>query len=304
MKNTDSATLAASIHDRLLNKAKREHRPFQELLQYFAMERFLYRLSQSPHRDSFVLKGGLMLKFWESSFTRPTLDIDLLGKTENLEASILSLLTDVCNQNVESDGMLFGSGSLKAERITEDAHYQGLRVRLTGYLGSSRATLQIDIGFGDIVLPEPALITYPTLLDQPAPNLLGYSRESTIAEKLESMVSLGMLNSRMKDYYDLWFLCRHFEFDGEQLSAAIQSTFDHRGTALSADPIVLSSEFANDPSRITLWKAFRTRTHLDDAPVTLYEVISELQGFMLPVLKRLIEKEPFRKHWSFTGPWI
>jgi predicted nucleotidyltransferase component of viral defense system len=304
VKKTDSAAMAASIHDRLLNKAKLEHRPFQELLQYFAMERFLYRLSQSPHRDSFVLKGGLMLKLWESSFTRPTLDIDLLGKIENQDEPILRVLTEVCHQDVEPDGLSFNADSMKVERIIEDANYHGLRVRFPAHLGPSRVMVQIDIGFGDIVPPAPESVSYPTMLDLPVPHLLGYSRESTIAEKLEAMVSLGMLNSRMKDYYDIWYLSRHFVFDGDQLSAAIRSTFEHRDTALSADPLVLSHHFADDPSKITLWRAFRTRTHLDDAPESLYEVIAKLQGFLLPVLKSFVEKKPSRKYWSSSGPWI
>ena len=300
----DPDALIASVHDRLLNKAKAKHRPFQELLQYYAMERFLYRLSQSRHRESFVLKGGLMLRLWEASFARPTLDIDLLGKIENQEYSILRVLKEVCDHDVEPDGMSFDAGSMKAERITEDAHYQGLRVRFPGSLGPSRVMLQIDIGFGDTVLPAPETVTYPTLLDSPAPLLFGYSRESTVAEKLEAMVSLGMLNSRMKDYYDIWYLSRRFEFDGEQLAAAIRSTFDHRGTALSADLLVLSSRFAGDTSKITLWKAFRSRTSLDDAPKTLSVVLDELRLFLTPVLKHLVSEVRFGQHWAAGGPWM
>ena len=252
MTSRDSEALVASIHDRLLNKAKAQHRPFQELLQYYAMERFLYRLSHSEHRDRFVLKGGLMLRFWQASFARPTLDIDLLGKIENQEARILQALTEVCNEDVEPDGLNFEPVGMKAERITEDAHYQGLRVRFQAHLGPSRVMLQIDIGFGDTVLPAPESVSYPTLLDLPAPLLLGYSRVSTIAEKLDAMVSLGMLNSRMKDYYDIWYLSRHFGFCFADLAKAIHSTFHHRGTALPTDPIVLSDSFAAEPSKVAL----------------------------------------------------
>ncbi|MCX6601847.1 MAG: nucleotidyl transferase AbiEii/AbiGii toxin family protein [bacterium] len=300
----DPSALVTSIHDRLLNKAKAEHRPFQELLQYYAIERFLYRLSQSQHRDSFVLKGGLMLRLWEASFARPTLDIDLLGQIENQEERILRVLTEVCDQDVEPDGMSYDPASLKAERITEDAHYHGLRIRFQGHLGPSRVMLQIDIGFGDTVLPSPQTVTYPTLLDLPAPLLMGYSKESTVAEKLEAMVSLGMLNSRMKDYYDIWFLSQHFDFDGKQLSAAIRSTFEHRGTELSTDLLVLSQHFADDPAKATLWKAFRNRTRLDDVPEDLGDVLADLRGFLLPVLNHIVTRRPFRQPWHGSGPWM
>ena len=185
MKQPETA-LVVSIHDRLLNKAKAENRSFNELLQYYSMERFLYRLSRSPHRDKFVLKGGLMLKLWEASFARPTLDIDLLGKLENREDLITKTIATVCNQAAVPDGMVYGADTVKVERITEDAYFQGLRVRLQGYLGPSRVMLQLDIGYGDPVLPAPEVVIYPTLLDLPAPQLLGYSKESTIAEKLEA----------------------------------------------------------------------------------------------------------------------
>ncbi len=303
MTPRDINAIVVSIHDRLLNKAKAEHRPFQELLQYHAMERFLYRLSQSKHRESFVLKGGLMLRLWEASFSRPTLDIDLLGKTANEEGRILAALAEVCSQDVEVDGMIFGSGSMRSDRIIEDAHYQGLRIRIPGTLGPSRVMLQIDVGFGDTVLPEPEVVSYPTLLDLPSPCLIGYSKESTIAEKLEAMVSLGQLNSRMKDYYDIWFLSQRFDFAGEQISAAIRSTFDRRGTTLIANPVVLSEAFGNDPSKITLWKAFLTRSHLDDAPLAFSAVLSDLRAFLLPILKRIVTEEAFPQNWPAKGPW-
>lgn len=132
---------------------------------------------------------------------------------------------------------------------------------------------------------------------------MGYSKESTLAEKLEAMVGLGMLNSRMKDYYDIWFLSRRFDFDGDQLVVAIRSTFDHRGTTLTADPLVLSREFGDDPSKIRLWKAFRTRSHLDDAPESLSSVLDELRPFLLPILNQIVKQQPLHQHWAATGPW-
>ena len=153
------------------------------------------------------------------------------------------------------------------------------------------------------MLPEPEVVSYPTLLNLPSPSLIGYSKESTIAEKLEAMVSLGQLNSRMKDYYDIWFLSQRFDFAGEQISAAIRSTFDRRGTDLTADPVVLSEAFGNDPSKISLWKAFLTRSHLDDAPMDFSAVLSDLRAFLLPILKHIVNEEALHQYWPAKGPW-
>ncbi len=304
MNPKSSEGLVASIHDRLLNKAKAEGRPFQEFLQYYAMERFLYRLSTSQHKQVFILKGGLMLRYWEAAFARPTLDIDLLGKSTNEEDHIAGIFRQICEQNVDPDGLQFDAASLHIERITEDAHYHGLRIGLLCYLGPSRVTMQIDVGFGDEVLPQPVAVEYPTILDLPTPELLGYSKESTVAEKLEAMVSLGMLNSRMKDYYDLWFLCCRFDFKGALISTAIQATFISRETPLPKEPVVLSEGFAQDVSRATLWYAFRNRTGLKDAPTNLSDVLATLRLFLYPPLNALVNQRQFSMRWAAAGKWF
>ena len=189
--------LAASVRDRLLNQAKRTKRPFNELLQYYAMERFLYRLAKSKYAAQFVLKGALMLRVWQSSESRPTMDVDLLGITSNDEDEITAQIREILSTEVEPDGLHFDTSSVTAERIIEDADYQGLRIRFHGTLGSAKVNMQLDIGFGDVVFPEAVLSKYPTILDFPAPELRCYSRESAIAEKFEAMVKLGELNSRM-----------------------------------------------------------------------------------------------------------
>lgn len=229
--------LPASVHQRLLNRAKRDYRPFNELLQYYAMERFLYRLAQSPHANRFILKGALMMRAWRSPESRPTMDIDLLEKTNNEEVSILAQIRDVLDVEVVPDGMTFNPASIYAERITEDADYEGIRIRFLGALGSARVNLQIDIGFGDVVFPGPETIELPTMLDFPGPRLWCYSRESTIAEKFEAMVKLGELNSRMKDFYDIWSLSR-------------QSWCEHKLTAGN------SSCPPNPPITIAPWYLF------------------------------------------------
>jgi hypothetical protein len=176
IKNT-----AASVHQRLLNMAKESFRPFNELLQHFAIERFIYRLSKSPHADGFILKGALMFSVWSGPGTRPTMDIDLLGRIDNSLEMVAAAMKDACAVDVEADGMSFNGETVTAARITEGAEYEGVRVRVQGGLGNARVSLQIDIGFGDVIVPGPRKVVFPVLLDFPAPELNGYTMESTIA---------------------------------------------------------------------------------------------------------------------------
>lgn len=193
--------MGASVRQRLLNRAREQNRPFQELLQYFAMERFLYRLAQSEFSDLFVLKGALLLTAWRAPLARPTMDIDLAGKTSNDLDHIAELVSVVCDTVTEPDGIEFDRPSIEVRRIKEDAEYEGVRVRFQATLARAVIPMQIDIGFGDVIVPAPTEVTYPALLDFPAPVLRAYSKEAVIAEKLEALTLLGLLNSRLKDYY-------------------------------------------------------------------------------------------------------
>ena len=213
--------MAASVHARLAEIARRTGRPFQEQLQYYAMERFLYRLSKSPHAARFVLKGALMLRVWDAPMARPTKDIDLLGRLENSLENLSTMVREVCALEVEPDGLVFRPSTVKSERIREDADYEGVRIRFDGLLARARIAMRLDVGIGDVMVPVPVEIAYPTLLDMPAPRLKGYPRETAIAEKFEAMVKLGTLNSRMKDFYDIWLLSRQFDFDGPTLGEAV-----------------------------------------------------------------------------------
>lgn len=235
--------VSASVRQRLLNRSKADNRSFNELLQYYAMERFLYRLSMSDHAQHYILKGALMLRAWKSPEFRPTMDIDMLGKTGNEEENITAQIRDMLAVEIEPDGLTFDSDSIQTERITEDADYEGIRVRFRGALGTARISMQIDIGFGDIVYPGPEKAELPCMLDSPAPSLLCYSRESAIAEKFEAMVKLGQLNSRMKDFYDIWLLSRQFEFELSSLAEAVRLTFKQRGTELSEPIDTFSDDF-------------------------------------------------------------
>ena len=231
MKKAPGKNVAASVHQRLLNIGRHTGKPFDQVLQYFAMERLLYRLSSSAHKDSFVLKGALLFRVWDVPDSRATRDIDFLAFLDNSPENLVAVFRDVCTIEGD-DGLAFDADSVDAKTIKEDADYEGVRVRFRGLLGKARITMQIDIGFGDKVHPGVVRADYPVILDLPAPALRMYPPETVVAEKVEAMVHLGSLNSRMKDFYDVWRLARQFEFDDSVLSEAIKQTFDNRGTEL------------------------------------------------------------------------
>ena len=294
--------LPASVRQRILNRAKSDRRPFNELLQYYAMERFLYRLSQSAHADRFILKGALMLRVWRSPELRPTMDIDMLGRTSNKEADIIAQIRDILSMDVEADGLAFDADSIQTERITEDADYEGIRIRFRGALDSARINMQVDIGFGDVVYPEPEKAELPTMLDSPAPRLLCYSRESSIAEKFEAMVKLGVLNSRMKDFYDIWLLSRQFDFDGAKLAEAIRLTFERRSTALPTKIEAFTESFI-DAKQIQ-WTTFWKRLQQDHVPVSFREVTTAVDGFLVPVVAAISSGKPSPTNWIASGQWF
>lgn len=279
---TGLTNMAMSVRQRLLNQARAEGRPFSELLQYHAMERFLRRLSESAHANRFVLKGALMLRVWQVSDARPTMDIDLLGYTSNDEAAIVAQFREVVAQPVEPDGFAFDSDSVTAERIVAGAEYAGVRVRFLGRLNTARITMQVDIGFGDIVHPGPQAIEIPSLPGLSPARMLGYSRESVVAEKLETAVRLGVINSRMKDFHDIWFLARHFDFDAADLLEALRQTFSRRGTHLDHHKIGLfDNQFASRKEQ--QWIAFRRRMRGAEVPDSFHDVMKEIEAFLEPI---------------------
>jgi hypothetical protein len=295
--------VAASVRQRLMNRAKAEGRPFNQVLQHFALERFLYRLGCSAYQPKFVLKGALMFTVWQSPFLQPTRDIDLLGRMVDTVESVVAAIKEICQALAPEDGLRFDAESVAGERIVETGQYQGVRVRFTAYLGRARVPMQIDIGFGDALVPGPVPVRLPTILDLPPPELQGYSRESTVAEKFQAMVYLGEVNSRMKDFYDIWFLAMHFPFDGPLLARAVQETFRRRGTALSPAPVAFSQAFANDDEKQIQWVAFVRRHQLKDAPATLGDAVQGIAAFLQPVTQALAEGYPFDRQWPLGGPW-
>ena len=295
--------VAASVHQRLLNVGKQTSRPFNEIVQYYAIERWLYRLAKSDYRERFVLKGALMLLVWKTSVTRPTRDIDFLARASNDLESIRGLIAEVCGLSVENDGMAFDPGSVTTERIAEDADYEGVRTSFSALLGNTRLHMQVDIGFSDVITPDPIAITYPTILAQPAPELRAYNRETVIAEKFEVMVSLGEINSRMKDFFDVWLLAESFDFDGSALANAIRETFARRRTRIDIEPICFAHRFAHDPAKSKQWTAFLRRSLLTTAPSAFFEIVERIKLFLQPVATALENGKPFDLRWQRGGPW-
>lgn len=274
-----SADLAASIHARLLNRAKARGEDFNLILTRYALERFLYRLSQVPAREAYWLKGAMLFDLWFDVPHRPTRDADFLGFGPMDTDALAGTIREICGVAVD-DGMVYDPDSIAVEEIREDARYGGLRVRLLGRLGNARCTVQLDVGYGDAVTPGPEEAIYPTLLDdQPPPRLRVYPRAAVVAEKLEAIVSLGMANSRMKDYFDLRALAREGALDAELLGDAIAATFQRRGTEVPVGvPLGLSDEFAHDTAKRAQWMAFLGKNRLE-APA-LEDVIEEVRRFV------------------------
>lgn len=299
VKNT-----AASARQRLLNLARSSKRPFNEVVQHYALERWLYRLSRSEHAERFVLKGALLLRVWDIPIARPTRDIDLLARTSNDLEAIRSTVAAICGTPVEDDGMDFDGASVAAERISEDADCQGVRATFRGSLGKVRCPMQIDVGFSDVVTPGPVEIDYPTILDQPVPHLRAYNRETVIAEKFEAMIKLGELNSRMKDFFDVWALANSAPFSGLALGETVSATFTRRGTAMDVSSPCFTEDFARQDSKAAQWRAFVRRGELKDTPGSFTEVWQATMAFLQPVAEAVQYKHPFEMDWPSGGPWV
>jgi predicted nucleotidyltransferase component of viral defense system len=304
VKKHNPTNMPASVHNRLLNLARETKRPFNELLQYYAMERFLFRLGASEHADSFVLKGALMLRVWNLPLARPTMDIDMLGRTPNSVDDLAEIIKQCLTVETPDDGVSFDATSIKSEPIALDKKYQGFRIRVRGNLGNARLSLQLDFGFGDIVVPGPVEIEYPELLDFGKPHLLGYTLESAIAEKFQAMIELEMANTRLKDFFDLWKLSQTLHFDGSILASAMNATFRQRGTPLpTSPPPALTEIFSADLTKQSQWKAFLRKGRLESEAGMLAEIVKEIADFLLPPAYEAANGGPFRKSWPPGGPW-
>jgi predicted nucleotidyltransferase component of viral defense system len=298
----DTVNLPASVRQRLLNLAVERKEDFGLLLIRYALERLLYRLSVSPYRDSFVLKGALLLQVWTQEAYRPTRDLDLLGCGVS-EAGSKKIFAEVCSQKVEADAMTFLADTVRVQRIRNEEEYEGVRVLLEARLGNARIPLQIDVGFGDAIVPAAEDREYPTLLAFPAPQLRTYSKESVVAEKFEAIVKLGIANSRMKDFYDLWVLAKRFRFESVTLAQAIKATFQTRRTALPVSaPLAFTADFYDVPSKQTQWKAFLRRSGLQ-ADSSLRDVNETIAEFVMPIVLGILQKDAETQSWKAGGPW-
>lgn len=300
----DIKNIEASIRAQLQNKAKEANRTFAEILQYYGMERFLYRISQSKYADKLILKGALMFTVWHVPERRTTLDIDFLALYDNKIAGIEKMIRAVCKTNVVQDGLAFNPANVKGQQIKEDADYEGVRVKFLGLLGRSRIPMQIDIGFGDSIYPKAKEIEYPVILDLPKPRIKGYPPESVISEKFEAMVKLGLLNSRMKDFYDIWLIMRQFKFSGPKLAEALKRTFKHRKTPLpEKSPLFAEEIYDENSDRQTLWKAFLAKGEIKHAPKKLSIVAYNIEGFLIQPIQMIVKREKLNKAWETTGKW-
>jgi hypothetical protein len=303
MTPTPLKDLAASIRQRLQN-IESLHQDFQYVLIRYASERLLYRLSRSPHRDRFVLKGAMLFVVWSGDRARPTRDVDLLAYGAPDLDGLRQTLREICAVECPEDGLSFAPDSVEAAEIREVNEYGGIRVTIAAYLGRSRITVQVDVGFGDAIVPPPETVEYPVLLGLPAPTLRIYPKEAVIAEKFEALVALGLLNSRMKDFYDLAVLAREYAFEGTRLAEGLRETFGRRETPLPMDtPPALQEEFTRDPAKRAQWNSFIRRRYVGGEGMTLVGAATAIVDFLMPPSRALARGDPFSSTWPPGGPW-
>ena len=302
MTSEPGKTSAASIRAKLLALAQASGEDYQRVLGRFAIERFLYRLGNSSHRDRFVLKGATLFTLWTGKSHRPTKDLDLLGSGSSAIDDVEQSVRAICEIE-DDDGISFDGQSVEGVRIQEDDEYDGVRVKFRARLAGARIPMQVDIGFGDAVYPEPSLAEFPVLLAMSAPVIRAYPREASIAEKLHAMVDLDIRNSRMKDFYDIWFMANTWDFEQRLLRSAIAFSFERRGMAVPRDvPFALTEEFLSDPQKTKQWKAFLERlSSRKEADLSLVEVGEMLRAFLVPCL--LPPTDSVLAHWTPNVGW-
>jgi predicted nucleotidyltransferase component of viral defense system len=298
---TKPEQIAASVRQRLKNLTGNSD--FQTTLVLYALERLLYRLSQSNYQQQFVLKGALLFNIWSERSHRATRDADLLGFGDSTPARIEGIFRELCAINVVADGLEFAVDSVASSRIKADCEYQGVRITLIAYLAGTRTRIpvQVDVGFGDAITPNPVSVEFPALLNFPAPRVLSYPRETVVAEKFQAMVMLGMSNTRLKDFYDLWVLATDFSFDGNVLGAALTATFERRRTPLPqtiSEVVALTPLFAADSQKQQVWKAFLRKHQLMTTELSLMEVAERIQEFIMPVSVAVNSGELFVGKWD------
>ncbi len=300
----DSANLAQSVRQRLLNLARQTAQDYNRLLVQYSLERLLFRIGQSGFSDRFILKGAMLLAVWSNQQYRATQDLDLLGLGNNSPEELVRVFREIAAASVATpDGMIYMPESVIADVIREDMQYEGVRVRMESRLGSARIPLVVDVGFGDVITPAPQAAEFPALLDTPAPTIRMYPRETVVSEKLEAMVALGEANSRMKDFSDLWYISRHFDFEGPLLAEAITNTFHRRQTAIPQQPTAFTADFARLDAKQTQWKAFMRRSRPEGMPDEFAAAVAGVAAFLEPILSHLAAGQAMPQRWQAPGPW-
>ena len=288
---------------KLLDRAREQKEDFQFMLGRWVAERFLYRLGKSDQREAFILKGATLFLIWQGKLPRPTKDIDLLGYGSAQIKNVTESIRQVCSVEAD-DGVLFDLGGITAEEIREEAEYGGIRVRVPASLDGARAPLQIDIGFGDAVEPAPVETDFPVMLETESPRIKAYPPEVVIAEKLQAMVHLGIANSRMKDFFDIWILSQQQTFLMSRLRRAVEATFERRKTVLPAErPTALTETFLKDKGKSDQWRAFLSRMELSRDLIDLNAVGEIIAGFLMPAIDAARNGSKEEQEWPAKGPW-
>jgi hypothetical protein len=294
--------IAISVRDRLTARARERRENAQLLMTRYAIERLLYRLGLSRHRDRFVLKGAMLFNLWAPTPYRATGDLDLLGYGENAPEMLAAVFQEILAVAVEDDGVVFRSETLRAVAARAKEEYAGVRIDLVAQLAGARLPMHIDIGYGDVITPEAVTIEYPSLLDYPVAHLRAYPPETVVAEKFQALVALGMFNTRLKDFYDLWAIAGTFPFEGAVLARAIQTTFDRRQTPLPEEtPPALTPAYADEKQG--QWTAFLRRTDIALAPEPFLAIQARIVALVMPPVLTLARGEAFAAHWPIGGPW-
>ena len=302
MTSGKAKNITTSVRTRLLNIARRIDKPFEELLVLYGLERFLFRLSQSVHKDNFILKGGLLLIGMGFPQARPTKDIDFLGLISSNIEVVSKTIQEIGNIDIE-DGMVYDFSKLTNEPISPNSDYPGIRFKFSGRLGQTRIPMQVDIGFGDRIVPAAKEISFPTLLDMEPPVIRSYAVETIIAEKFEAALDLADLNSRMKDFFDIWILSQKYPFGGKSLQEAIIATCRRRKTSISSKAQIFSREFANRYNKQIQWSAFLRKGSMGEVPEEFSIIMEGIQDFLLPVTLETENENSFVSEWPPGGPW-
>ncbi|MHC4873127.1 MAG: nucleotidyl transferase AbiEii/AbiGii toxin family protein [Planctomycetota bacterium] len=283
-----SEGIQKSVHQKLINHRDKTGEQFNSLLIRYGLERLLYRLVEAGYGEQFVLKGAMLFALWHNIPGRPTRDIDLLGFGDIDHKQLNLIFSDACKAKVVDDGLKFDSTAIFTEDIRDDQEYHGIRVRLTAFLGNARIAIQVDVGFGDALTPSPLFMEYPAILDFPSPQIHAYHPATVVAEKFNAMIELGMMNSRLKDFFDIHMILDKMDINNQLLSDAIKATFNRRGTMLPKEiPLVFTNDYLSDGNKEIQWQAFLRRSGIDCCNLSFSQVVAEIKQKLWPVVSKI-----------------